>query len=447
MLVRAFTGGQEARSLSYQSIWGSGGDFEGSGTTAGVRVSQDNALTISTVYACVRLLVDSVSTLPADTFVRVDGDRRVYRPRPVWVDEPEPGVSRADFYAQGLLALLIDGNWFTRIVRNGNGEVVALFVLNPLLTEVRRNSLGQIEYVYNHEHTYGASEIIHITEMRKPGELRGISRVDQVKETLGVAKALEQFAAAFFGRGTTLSGVIETPYEVTEEQARQIIDGWDKHHAGIRKSHRTGLLSAGAKWTKTGVDPEEAQMLQSRQFSVEEVARCFRIPLHMLSVSTPGAMSFASVEQNAIQWVRFSVVPLVSKIETAFSRLLPGDVFLRLNLDSLLRGDTSTRFSAYVQALQGGFMSLNEVRRYEDLARVEGGDTLRVPLTNIDLAAAGLVETDKRVTMAQRLIQVGFTPAAVMSALGLPSIDHTGVPTVQLQSVAQIDPTDPAGVY
>lgn len=446
MLARAFLG-QEARSLSYQSIFGTGGDFDNGGTSSGVRVTQDNALTISAVYACVRMYVDSISTLPADTFVRVDGDRRVYRPRPAWVDEPEPGVSRADFYAQGLLSLLIDGNWFTRVVRNGNGDVVALFVLNPLATEVRRNPLGQIEYVYNNDKVYGASEVIHLTEMRKPGELRGVSRVDQVKETLGVAKALEQFAAAFFGRGTTLSGVIETPYEVTEEQARQIIDGWERHHSGIRKSHKTGLLSAGAKWTKTGVDPEEAQMLQSRMFSVEEVARCFHIPLHMLSVSTPGAMSYASVEQNAIQWVRFSVVPLVSKIEQAFSRLLPGDVFLRLNLDSLLRGDTSTRFSAYVQALSGGFMSLNEVRRYEDLSRVEGGDTLRVPLTNIDLSAASLVETDKRVTMAQRLIQVGFAPASVMAALGLPSIDHTGVPSVQLQGIAQIDPNNPQAVY
>ncbi len=447
MLGRLFSPQSESRSLSYQSIWGSGLDFDGASTTAGVRVTQDNALTISAVYACVRLYVDSISTLPADTFVRVDGDRRVYRPRPIWVDEPEPGIARSDFYAQGLLSLLIDGNWFTRVIRNGQGDVVGLYVLNPARTEVRRNNLGQIEYFYNNEITYSSDEVIHLTEMRKPGELRGISRVDQVKETLGVAKALEQFAAAFFGRGTTLSGVIETPYEVTEEQAKQIINGWEAHHSGIRKSHRTGLLSAGAKWTKTAVDPEEAQMLQSRQFSVEEVARCFHIPLHMLSVSTPGAMSYASVEQNAIQWVRFSVVPLVSKIEQAFSRLLPGDVFLRLNLDSLLRGDTTTRFSAYTQALTAGFMSLNEVRRYEDLARVDGGDQLRVPLTNIDLRASSLVETDKRVTMAQKLIQVGFNPEAVLSALDLPDIAHTGVPSVQLQGVAQIDPNNPSSVY
>ena len=124
MLGRLFSPQSETRSLSYQSIWGSGLDFDGGATTAGVRVTQDNALTISAVYACVRLYVDSISTLPADTFVRVDGDRRVYRPRPIWVDEPEPGVARSDFYAQGLLSLLIDGNWFTRVIRNGQGDVV-----------------------------------------------------------------------------------------------------------------------------------------------------------------------------------------------------------------------------------------------------------------------------------------------------------------------------------
>lgn len=447
MLGRLLGAGTESRALSYQAVWGAGLDWSTGATLSGVSMNQDDALKLSAVYACVRIYADTVSTLPMDAFTNQGADRVPVRPQPVWVTSADTGVTRQDHLVQVLVSLLLDGNAYVLVTRNDSGQVVALTALDPLKVEARRNSARQVEYVYDQRLVLAAEEILHITELRKPGTLKGVSRVDYLKESLGLAKALEEFSARFFGSGSVTDIVIEAPGNLTREQARDLADGWEEHHRGIRKAHRPGVLGGGAKVTKIGVDPENSQLLASRAFSVEDICRAFRVPPHMLGVTTPGSMSYASVEQNAIQWVRFSVTPIVARLEAAYSSLLPAGQFIKFNLDSLLRGDTQTRFAAYSTGLQSGFMSVNDVRRLEDMEPVDGGDMVRVPLANVNLNAADLVETEKLVVMAQRLVFAGFDPAAVLAALGLPAIDHTGVPSTQLQAVATIDPVNPGSVY
>jgi hypothetical protein len=262
-----------------------------------------------------------------------------------------------------------------------------------------------------------------------------------------LASALQSFAARFFGQGATTQGIIEYPGNLTAEQAKDLRNNFDNSHKGFKKAHKTGVLSGGAKYTKTSSPPDEAQMLQSQQFAVEQIARIFRVPLHMIQVTTPGAMSYASVEQNNINFVTHTLRPYVQKIEDAYSRLLPNDAFLKFNVDGLLRGDYTTRIQGYSIGLQAGFYSVNDIRRFEDLRPVEEGDQFRVPLANINIAEADVIEQDKKVQMAQRLVQSGYDPAQVLSALGLPPIKHTGLPSTQLQQVAQIDPTNPESVY
>lgn len=447
MLGRLLSGAGESRALSYQSVWGAGLDWSTGATLSGVTMSQDDALKLSAVYACVRLYSDTVSTLPVDVLVHRDGEHMPLMPRPVWADEPDVGMAWEDHLVQVMVSLLLDGNAFVLITRNDRGDVVALTALDPTKVEVRRNPSREIEYVWEQRVTLTSDEVLHITELKKPSHLRGVSRVDSLRESFGLAKALEEFSSRFFGSGSVTDIVIEAPGNLTREQARDLADGWEEHHRGIRRAHRPGVLGGGAKVTKIGVDPQNSQMLESRQFAVEDICRAFRVPPHMLGVTTPGSMSYASVEQNAIQWVRFSVVPIVSRIEAAYTRLLPGGAYVRMNLDSLLRGDTQTRYAAYSTGLQAGFMSINDVRRLEDMRPVDGGDMVRVPLANVNLSAADLVETDKKVLMAQRLIIAGFDPAAALAALGLPPITHTGVPSTQLQPIAIINPTDPTSVY
>ena len=431
-------GGQpmEERNLSYQQVWGSGIDVSGFATWAGTVVNQKNALEIGAAYACVRLLSDTISTLPVDTFIRRDGNRLPYRPRPAWVYEPEgPGTSRIEYYKQIVVSMLLSHGAVVQILRNGAGEVVALQPLDPTRVDIRRNKQTRLrEYVIDGgQAVLSSDEVLYIPEMRRPGSLKGVSRVDELKQTLGLAKALDEFASRYFSNGANTSGMIEFPGNLTQEQAKDLVDAFEAGHKGLKKAHRPGVLSGGAKFVKTGSDGEQAQMLQSRQFAVEEVARVFRVPPSVLGLTTPGAMSYASVEHNAIQFTRYSLTPLIAAIEEAHNRLLPGDVFLRVNMDGLLRGDSATQAQVFSTALQAGYMSVNEARGLMDMRPVDGGDTPRVPLANIAVNSAGIVEERERVEMAAKLVQSGYEPAAVLSALGLPAMPHTGLASNQLQ--------------
>ena len=440
---------EEERAISFQSIWGAGDSFAFT-TEAGSNIDQIQAMKINAFYACVLLISDTVSTLPVDSFVRRDGSRVPYRPQPAWIQRPDVDLLRSEHYQQVLISMLLDGNAFIRVFRDNSGQVINLVVIDPTRVTVQRNEkTREIEYIIdsNDEKPVRKQDMLQITELRKAGELRGSSRVTELKDNLGLSSALQSFASRFFGQGATTSGIIETPQSLNSDQAKQLVDGFSSRHNGFRKAHKTGLLTGGAKFVRTGVNPDEAQMLDSRKLAIEEVARMFRVPPHMIGVTTPGAQSYASVEQNGINFVTHTLRPYITKIEDAYSSLLAEGAFIRFNVDGLLRGDFATRMNGYSIGSQAGFLSVNDIRRFEDLRPVTGGDVYRVPLANVDLGAASLVETDKRVTMAQKLINSGFDPAGVLSALGLPAISHTGLPTTQLQQIAQIDPENPESVY
>jgi HK97 family phage portal protein len=438
-----------SRTVTAASLFQSGGETPNR-TLSGVSVTPENSLTIGAVYASVRLISDVISTLPVDAYVSNGGQREAF-PMPRWLVDPEPdmSVTRADHFQMVLVSLLIDGNAFVRKLRNPNtSEVVSLSVIAPHRVDIVRNDAGVIEYRIDHgKRVVSDMDMIHITELRKPGMLRGVSRIDTLKQTLGLSKALEDFSAQFFGTGSTVSGIIETPHEMTQDQAIELKNNWEREHKGLRKAYRPGILTGGAKFVKTTVDPDEAQMLGSREFSVEEIARIFRIPPHLLQSTKPGSMSYASVEENSKQFVTYTLLPYISKIEQAYSPMLSGGAFMRFNVDGLLRANLTERFAAYSSATQAGFLSINDIHALEDMTPVDGGDVYRVPLANVDLGAASITELDKRVGMVMRLIQVGFDPESAAAAVGLPPIAHTGLPTVQLQAIAQIDPADPQAVY
>ena len=245
---------------------------------------------ISAFYACVLLISDTISTLPVDAFVRRDGNRVPYRPRPEWVQRPDVDLLRSEHYQQVLVSLLIDGNSFTRIYRDARGDVANLVCIDPTRVAINRNpQTRELEYVIDNgvNGTVAQRDMIHITEIRTPGATRGLSRVTELKENLGLASALQSFAARYFGQGATTQGIIEYPGNLTAEQAKDLRNNFDNAHKGFKKAHKTGILSGGAKYTKTSSPPDEAQMLESQQFAVEQIARIFRVPLHMIQVTTP----------------------------------------------------------------------------------------------------------------------------------------------------------------
>jgi HK97 family phage portal protein len=440
----------ESRAISFQTIWGTGGDIEIL-NQAGTVVNPETVFKVNAIFSAVSLISDTISTLPVDSYIRRDGARFAFRPRPAWVQQPDIDTTKEAFYGSLIVSMLLDGNGFVRVFRDGAGRVINMTVLNPSKVEIRKNKVGEVVYINQDENKpLTKNEMIHIPDVVRPGEIRGISRVIALKDNFGLALALESYAARFFGQGATTQGLIEFPGNLTPEQAKQLVDGFDARHRGFRKAHKTGVLSGGAKYVNTSVENDKAQFIDSRRMAVEDVARAFNIPPHLLGL--PGTNTYSSVEQNNIAFVTHTLRPIVQKLESAFTPLManePGGstAFIKFTLDGLLRGDANSRFSAYSTGLQAGYLTINDIRRLEDLPPVEGGEIIRVPLANVNIDAAELVATDKRVNMAQKLVNSGFDPAEVMAAMGLPEIAHTGLPTVQLQGIAQVNPEDPSAAY
>ena len=448
-----FDGLFNKRAVTFQSIWGAGEDFASLSSLSNTQVNSETVFQVNAIYGAVALISDTISTLPVDSYIRRDGARFPYRPRPVWVSRPDIDTTKEGFWGAVIVSLLLDGNAFIRVFSNDRGEVVNLVVLNPHKVEMHRNGLGRVMFQIEGEaKMLSADEVIFIPDIVRPGHLRGVSRVEALKEDFGLAIALRNYAAKFFGSGTQPAGVIEVPGNLTGDQAKNLQEGFESMHRGWRKSHRPAVLSGGAKWVANQLENDKAQFIDSRRMAVEDVARAFNIPSNLLNL--PGTNTYSSVEQNNQAFVTLTIRPLVQKLETAFTPLLsrmPGGetAFLRFNLDGLLRADMNSRMSAYSTGLQSGFLTINDVRRLEDLTPITdpSADTVRVPLANVNIDAADLTATDKRVSMASKLVVVGYDPAEVLAALQLPAITHSGLPSVQLQGVAQIDPEDPESVY
>jgi len=439
-------GGGENRAISFQTIWGAG-DLSSFETQAGSFIDYTTALQINSVWACVSLISDTISALPVDTFIRKDGIAFPYRPRPAWVSRPDAMINSTTFWQQTMISLLLDGNAFIRIFRDPiTGQILSMMVLDPMKVAVSRRANGTKRYTYTGEDgkELSSDDILHITgSIVLPGSIRGKSTVDSLKENLGLSMSLESFAARFFGQGTQTSGVIEYPGALTAEQAENLSKSFDRAHKGYRKAHKTGILSGGATFKPTAVANDQAQMLDSRRLAVEDVARIFRVPSFMVGLNERGSQSYGSNEQNAISFVTHTLRPWLAKLEDAFSALLPDTAYLAFNTDDLLRGDYASRIEGYAKMLQNGVMSTNEVRRKENMRPIDGGDVVRVPLTNVNIAAASLNEDETKVAMAQKLIGLGFVPEDVLKSLGLSPIAHTGLPTVQLQNPTTI----PQGSY
>ena len=438
MLGRLIKPTEEARAISYQTLFLSDQTFSQQ-SLAGVPMNQAAAMKIGVVYAAVRLIADTVSTLPLDAYVRRNGERVPFRPKPEWIDYPEadPTVGRSDFYQTVLMSVLLAGNSYTRVLRDTDGSVIALSNLDPTRVTPRRNNRGFIEFVFDNKIVIPGEDMIHITDMRKAGDIQGQSRIDQLKDVLGISRALDEWSARYFGQGTVSSGIISYPGDMTAEQADRLKEQFEKNSRGMRNAHRPNILTGGAKYERMSDDAAQAQLVEAKKFAVEEVARIFKIQPSMLGSQVPGARAYASQEQDSVSFVTITLRPLIYKLEEAFGRLLrPLDpsAFLRFNMEGLLRGDIQSRYAAYSQGVQAGFLSINDIRRLEDLRDIDGGDVMRVPLSHVDLDAANIVETDKRVSMAVRLINVGFDPAEVLASLGLPAMMHTGLPSVQLQN-------------
>lgn len=426
----------------------------------GTYVDTESAIRTSTVYSCVRLLGDTISSLPLGAYVRRGRNRlsyaSVYGETPAWVNKPNPEATRLEFIEQVITSMHLHGNAFILTVRDDNNEVTELYVLNPNEVRIERPIPGEplvyrIKDIDNalYDQVLTSNEVLHIPLFRMPGSYYGLSPIGACRMSVGIAQASDTYAASYFGNAANPGGVIEVEGELNAEQAGDIARNWQQTHSGPYMAGKVGILSGGAAFKPLSLNASDAQLIEVRRFNVEDIARIFRVPLSLIGHPTLGAMSYASVEANNLAFVQHTLRPLLERLEQALSPLLPeSDGFVRFNLDALLRGTTIERFDAYTKGLREGFLSLNDVRQYEDLSSLgDSGDQYRLPLQNIDAGQAPLVGDKMKAEIAAILVQAGYNPNDVAKLVGIEEVAHTGLPSAQLQQVAKIDPANPESVY
>ena len=362
------------------------------GSSAGKTVTERSAMQMTAVYACVRILSEAVAGLPLHLYrYKKDGSKEkavgesLYR---LLHDEPNPEMSSFVFRETLMTHLLLWGNAYAQIIRNGKGEVVALYPLMPNKMSVDRGEDGRIYYTYNkgpdENHPKGGStvtltarDVLHIPGLGFDG-LVGYSPIAMAKNAIGLAIATEEYGAKFFANGAAPSGVLEHPGTI-KDPAR-LRENWNSTFGGSANSGKVAVLEEGMKYTPISISPEQAQFLETRKFQIDEIARIFRVPPHM--VGDLEKSSFSNIEQQSLEFVKYTLDPWVVRWEQSLSRALlspaeKADHFFKFNLEGLLRGDYQSRMNGYAIARQNGWMSANDIRELENLDRIpaeEGGD-------------------------------------------------------------------------
>jgi HK97 family phage portal protein len=407
---------------------------------ANSNIDSRGTMALTAAWGSVRLLADVVSGFPADAFVRSGGVRRPYRPggqKPSWMTVPipdEPGYTFNQLISECIVSLYTDGNSFLYCPVDENGEVLEVRAVDPRRVTIFREG-REVKYRVQQGATtdfvvYGQDTMIHIPLLTMPGELRGINPVEQLRRTLGLATTIEESAASLFGSASMPSGIIEVPHDLTKDQAESLKAGWIRHHTGTNM-YTPGVLTGGSKFVPTAFNPEDTQLLASRSFSTEEIARIFRVPPVLIGVTTPGAMSYSSVEQQNLAFTQYTLKPLCEVLERQLSNLLmPPEAFIRFNMDSILRGTPQSRAEVQRIGLQEGWSSVNDIRRQEDLPPIEGGDTYRMPLNE---AAADMADLRVRSDIAGVLVRAGYDPIDAAKVAGISPIKHTGAAPVTVQ--------------
>ncbi|WP_418968455.1 phage portal protein [Alloscardovia omnicolens] len=361
-------------------------------SSSGKAVTERSAMQMTAVYSCVRILAEAIAGLPlhvldtdGDNVQKKATDHSLYR---LLHDEPNPEMTSFMFREALMTHLLLWGNAYAQIIRNGRGEVLALYPLMPKQMRVGRDENKRLIYTYqmgSDEPTANAGtvtltsrEVLHIPGLGFDG-LVGYSPIAMAKNAIGMAIACEEFGAKFFANGAAPGGVLEHPGVIKDPE--RVRESWNATFAGAHNANKIAVLEEGMKYTPISISPEAAQFLETRKFQIDEIARIFRIPPHM--VGDLDKSSFSNIEQQSLEFVKYTLDPWVVRFEQAMTRALLTDeekshLSIHFNVDGLLRGDYESRMRGYATARQNGWMSANDIRDLENLDRIpeEAGGNL-----------------------------------------------------------------------
>jgi HK97 family phage portal protein len=395
----------KARDKPQDKTIGSQYTFYMGGTVAGKAVTERSAMQMTAVYSCVRILAEAVAGLPLHFYrYKDDGskekaiDSNLYH---LLHDEPNPEMSSFVFRETLMTHLLLWGNAYAQIIRNGKGEVIALYPLMPNKMSVDRDENGKLYYTYQRSQdegkeagtvTLSTRDVLHIPGLGFDG-LVGYSPIAMAKNAIGLAIATEEYGAKFFANGAAPSGVLEHPGTI-KDPAR-LRENWNSTFGGSANSGKVAVLEEGMKYTPISISPEQAQFLETRKFQINEIARIFRVPPHM--VGDLEKSSFSNIEQQSLEFVKYTLDPWIIRWEQSLNRALLNvdekkTYFFKFNVEGLLRGDYQSRMNGYAIARQNGWMSANDIRELENLDKIsaeDGGDLYLVNGNMLPLKDAG----------------------------------------------------------
>ena len=360
---------------------------------SGERVDEKSAMQIATVYACVRLLAETVAGLPLHLYRVRDGsnakERAVDHPLyKLLYRQPNPEMTSFSFRETMMTHLLLWGNSYAQIIRDGKNNVLALYPLLPEYVETDRDEKGQIYYIYhaytdevpgekNKDIYFRYDEVFHVPGLGFNG-LVGFSPIAMMKNSLGTTLAVEKYGSSFFKNGAQPSGVLEHPGVLKDPS--KIRENWSAVYGGANNAHKVAVLEEGMQYKAISLPPEDSQFLSTRQFGVNEICRIFRVPPHM--VQDLEHATFSNIEHQSIDFVVHTLTPWLVRFEQAIVKdlLLPEEqdtYFPKFNVDGLLRGDYQSRMQGYATGISNGFLSPNDCRRLENMDLIpeeKGGD-------------------------------------------------------------------------
>lgn len=355
---------------------------------SGATVNEMTAMRCSAVYACVRILAESVAALPLHVYEYTDKGKERAIKHPLYFllhDAPNDEMTSFNFREVMMTHLLLHGNCYAQILKNNGGRVIGLYPLMPNRMSVERDDDGQIIYRYTPTKgeaqikdsatvIYQRQEILHIPALGFDGMI-GYSPIAMARNAIGVAIACEEFGAKFFENGARPSGILEHPGII--KNTDKLREEWQKIYGGSQNTGRVAILEEGMKYQSISIPPNDAQFLDTRKFQLNEIARIFRVPPHMLADLERA--TFSNIEHQSLEFVMYSLMPWLARWEQNLSKALftpseRGKYFVKFNVDGLMRGDYQSRMQGYSIGRQNGWLSANDIREMEDLNPISEAD-------------------------------------------------------------------------
>ena len=363
--------------------------FDGSASKTGIAITEDSAMRLSAVFGAVRVISETIASLPWMVKQDFEGSTRNAAAHPInqLIHSPNGIMTDFNFRETCQAHLCLHGNAFIAIKRNEAGQPIKLIPVHPDRVQVKVYKDEKFYTIDDGKETFDDTEMIHILGLSFDG-IVGKSVIEAARESIGLGLAADQFGGSFFGNGANVSAVLTHPGRLSDEAYKRLMASWQRRYSGLDNAHKTAILEEGMNLTKVSISPSESQFLETRQFGVVDIARFFRIPLAYLG-SLENSSTRANIEEQGIQFQRNTILPWVKRWEAEFNRkLFPNgnDYYIRFNMDGLLRGDISSRYSSYATARQWGWLSVNDIRKFEGLDNIDNGDTYLQPLNMVDVA-------------------------------------------------------------